>query len=261
MFNPTEIYTNIRNGNVEYFRNIFEKSKASGSDFIRYQRVIGTTLSMFHYAAYIGHANIVKLFVEIANFDIDFICDMSDQTALYIAVDFCNIDAARVLLEAGADPNKACGKNKKTIIYKAVSRGHKNMVELLLEYGADPNSQIEYWGNTPLYNVMYKYHDPRLSKYKADYIDIACILLRWGADPNKATFMGYTPINIKWLELEPKFLKFLIENGADPYIKNREGESCLEICEMRGIKLEEIDESYDITVRKLMTGITMDAWI
>lgn len=57
------------------------------------------------------------------------------MTALYSAVIYLNLEAARVLLEAGVSPDVG-DKADGTPIKHTVRERHNEMVELLLKYGA-----------------------------------------------------------------------------------------------------------------------------
>jgi ankyrin repeat protein len=73
--------------------------------------------------------------------------DQSELTALYLAVDGNFLDVVRVLLRAGADPNKPVflqgveWHTSRTAVLPfsiAVERGYTEMVKAMLDAGADP---------------------------------------------------------------------------------------------------------------------------
>ena len=72
-------------------------------------------------------------------------------TALHLAAYFGQEDAARLLVECGADPN-AVARHPTIVVtplHSAAAGAHAGIVQLLLEAGADPNaSQPD--GSTPL---------------------------------------------------------------------------------------------------------------
>ena len=49
-------------------------------------------------------------------------------------------DIAKILLEAGADPNKQQADGS-TALHNCVHRGNKEMIQLLLQYKANPRIQ------------------------------------------------------------------------------------------------------------------------
>jgi len=111
--------------------------------------------------------------------------DPDGWTALHVAGHFGQLEAARVLLEAGADP-VAKSKNhlKNHAIHTATAGRHPEVVRLLIEAGADPDA-AEADGATALYRA-------------AERGDVATaqILLAAGADPNLEDESGRGPFLI-----------------------------------------------------------------
>ncbi|KAJ0123531.1 Palmitoyltransferase akr1 [Diaporthe amygdali] len=64
------------------------------------------------------------------------------DTALIIAVTSYNIDAARLLLEVGADPNVK-GEYENTAYQYAHQQGNTEMLELLYQFGADSSDYMD----------------------------------------------------------------------------------------------------------------------
>src|SRR5688572_8341601 len=98
------------------------------------------------------------------------------------AVHMGHAEAARLLLDAGADVNADAGSGSGPPIYHAVRRGHAKVVELLVERGADLSVR-DVIGHTLLYEVACSTH-----------AEIADILLRAGADPNEMDGGGSPPL-------------------------------------------------------------------
>jgi ankyrin repeat protein len=72
------------------------------------------------------------------------------STPLYTAVVQGELEIVRMLLEAGADPNKeSAGHTDGTPLCAAASWGRTEVVRLLLWHGADPNL-IERTGEVPM---------------------------------------------------------------------------------------------------------------
>src|SRR6185436_9110406 len=70
---------------------------------------------------------------------------------LFAARDGC-LDAARLLVEAGADVNLA-DPNGITPLVMAITNGQPAVARLLLDRGADPR-RADWWGRTPLWSAV-----------------------------------------------------------------------------------------------------------
>lgn len=57
-------------------------------------------------------------------------------TCFHSALEDCNVEAAKLLIEIGADV-RACSNNNVTLLHRAAKNGHNEMVEVLLERGAE----------------------------------------------------------------------------------------------------------------------------
>ena len=88
-----------------------------------------------------------------------------------------NVDTARVLLEAGADPN-AFNSEFEPVLHRALSDvGSVAMVALLLKHGADPNLSASYTYNPP-FRVLFSNW---LGHWEDDVLVIIDLLLDAGA--------------------------------------------------------------------------------
>jgi ankyrin repeat protein len=176
-------------------------------------------------------------------------------TALMFAAQQGDVDSARILLDAKANPNDAIPKSGATPLTIASSIGKPDVVALLLDKGANPNA-VDANGFTSLHHAV------RDSDYgvdpasKATAVTIVKTLLAHGANPNarleldkdkiaaerKAQAGGAgartkrTSITITEIELEGatplalaaevnnlEAVKALVEGGADPLIATEQG--------------------------------------
>ena len=125
-----------------------------------------------------------------------------------------NYDIIIALLKAGANPNNITADGyQKTPLIDALKYFTPKKYELLLEYGADPNL------NEPLLHTI------RLNQTEA--IIASKLLLLYGADIDVVTWQGNGMLYSAALEFMPHVMLFLLEWGADPYIKNNYGEDAL----------------------------------
>ncbi|MCG8340757.1 MAG: ankyrin repeat domain-containing protein, partial [Cytophagales bacterium] len=90
---------------------------------------------------------------------VDLLLDKQDQdgnTPLNKAIEEGNIDKAKALLEAGANPSLANDSSpRKTPLHNAVEQGDPTLVEELLDQGANVNKKDEN-GRTPLHDAVLK---------------------------------------------------------------------------------------------------------
>jgi ankyrin repeat protein len=107
-------------------------------------------------------------------------------TALHLAAFFGQEDAAKLLLERGADVSLVArhATIHVTPLHSAAAGLHPEIVKLLLEHGADPNAAQD-GGFTPLHSAAQ--NDDRESVEA---------LLEAGADPSLANDEGKTPADL-----------------------------------------------------------------
>jgi ankyrin repeat protein len=102
------------------------------------------------------------------------------------------MDAARALLDGGADVNTVGAGDGTSPVLMAVINGQFDMAMFLIERGADPNIAAKGNGATPLWAAVNTQWQPRtrfpqpqeMERQKATYLDVMKALLDKGADPN-----------------------------------------------------------------------------
>lgn len=139
----------------------------------------------------------------------------SPQTALYGATGVNDYpQLARVLLEAGADPNDCESR------YHAAEHHHVRCLEVLAEFGCDFSGADKVWGNTPLYFLFGHAH---AAEAKAG--------IRWllehGANPNVASYRNgvretplHAAVNHDW---DVGAVELLLRHGADIEARRADG--------------------------------------
>jgi ankyrin repeat protein len=161
-------------------------------------------------AAYAGHCNIIKLLVQ-HKADINW-QDDDGMTALWLAIEFGELETVKCLLEQDANPNITTyrdyyrkfsnGLNMidvtlMTPLFMAITRDDKDgdvnfqIIKLLLEHNANVNQPVKKWYNgytfyiTPLYiAAQIAKNSGSLPKKRASLIMIVELLLKYGADIN-----------------------------------------------------------------------------
>ena len=166
---------------------------------------------------------------------------------LHFAARQGQIDAAKVLLDAGADINQRSVGDNATPLVVATINGHFDLAKVLLDKGADPNT-AQHNGVTPLYAALNcqwaakaLYPQPRAyEQQQASYLDLMKALLDKGAEPNvrltkKVWYsqydfdqsgvdeIGATPFWRAAYSADVDAMKLLIAHGADPNIPTSKG--------------------------------------
>jgi ankyrin repeat protein len=142
-----------------------------------------------------------------------------------------DVESARLLLKAGADPNDAQPDGVSALVLAAHS-GNGNVAAALLEHGADPNAFGS--GYTALHAAI----------LRSDVSLVKALLAR-GANPNTriakgtpmrrdttdwnlpATLIGSTPYLLAARFLEPELMSALVASGADPALTLPNGADAL----------------------------------
>ena len=173
------------------------------------------------------------------------------MTALSFAAREGRLEAARLLLDAGADVN-AREANGISPLVMALTNRHTAVAALLLSRGADPNA-ADWWGRTPLWSAVDMRNldlDSRTFENgveRAPVLELIEALIAKGADVNARVkefppqrrfmmplgslawvdFTGQTPFLRASLSADVPLMKLLLSKGADPNIPTLNGTTAL----------------------------------
>jgi ankyrin repeat protein len=167
--------------------------------------------------------------------------DGGELTPLVYAARAGSIDAARVLLEAGADVNQVSRYGWSPLLAATQNRNYQ-MGKFLIEHGADVNIANK-GGWTPLYlatdNRNLEGGDYPTRTPDMDHLAYLRLLLDAGADPNARMIESTetrTVFTNQWLDEEGataflrssqsgdvELMRLLLEHGADPHINTELG--------------------------------------
>jgi uncharacterized protein len=166
-------------------------------------------------------------------------------TPLVFAAREGGLDAAKVLLDAGADVNQTTEYGWTPLLVATNNRNYK-LGAYLLEHGANPNAANK-GGWTPLYlatdNRNIEGGDYPVPKPDMDHLEYITLLLNKGADPDvqvRENTLSRTIFTMQWF-FEPgatafvraaqssdtALMKLLLAHGADPKIATDFGDTAL----------------------------------
>ncbi|KAI4526746.1 hypothetical protein K525DRAFT_264872 [Schizophyllum commune Loenen D] len=166
----------------------------------RYMRDIITPLTA---AACLGLLDLTSVILD-AGADIDALDpnDPHPRTAVNLAVAYDKIEAAKMLLECGADVEKPVGHRAETVMHVAALQGKMDMVHLLVRHGVDRDARNGD-GATALHSAI-----------EGNNADIVAALLEAGYDANAVSHSGKHVLQ-KALDIRsPTIVQHLLNHGA-----------------------------------------------
>jgi len=174
-----------------------------------------------HYAAICGLHHVVKFLAIEHPEQIHSRCGDNGATPLYLASRQGHLEAARFLVECGADVT-AEDRDGWTALHVASLVGHLDLARLLTERGADVTARGE-GGSTPLH----------IASHAGD-LDLAQLLIEHGTDMTDQDDDGCTALHVASLEGHLDLAQLLIERGADVTAQSRVRATPLHVASSQG---------------------------
>ncbi len=169
--------------------------------------------AMIHAASYSGNLDLLRSLIA-GGADADIGPDRYGNTPLAAATYRCHTEAARILLDNGADPNPT-GENVQLPLETAIFRNCEETLELLLEKGAHADGIDEKIGG------------PIIAAALECRTNMVRTLIDHGADVNVRTDFGWPLLNAAAHSGEPGIITMLLDRGADPSATSDTGETPL----------------------------------
>lgn len=146
--------------------------------------------------------------------------DICERESIYIP----DINQVQKLIESGVNIEVECRRHERSPLVHACRSGNLEIVKLLLNAGADIEHKDKYEFNSLFWS---------LSSAKIKGFEIAKELIFKGANINSADSIGNTPLMFfATTSNHPDLVsRFLLENGADPEVKNFRGQNFYDVVE------------------------------
>lgn len=113
-----------------------------------------------------------------------------------------HLEIVRVLLKAGADPNRISAYGNSSALTDAIEKKHVEVVHELVAAGANVNTPVEDACNAIQYAII------------TDNTDLIRFLLKAGADVNALNWWGGNALHVAADHGSPKILALMIKAGA-----------------------------------------------
>merc|ERR1719245_1246919 len=138
-------------------------------------------------------------------------------TALHLAALNNHIEVAELLIVNGKCSLNLQNVNLQTALHLATERQHTQIVRLLVRTGANLNI-TDKDGDTPLHEAL-RHHTLSQLRQLQDMQDVGKLLMGLGAGPGSGDKKSSASIAC-----------FLVANGAELSIKNKKGQTPLDLC-------------------------------
>ncbi|CAB0037076.1 unnamed protein product [Trichogramma brassicae] len=213
---------------------------------------------MFQSRYYHPDKSVSKLFEIYDRYDVNY-RDVIGYTHFHVACLAGCADVVRKFLELGrVDPNELVPRSGDSPLYAALEHGYQDVAKLLLEAGADPNFVHCKHGATPLHIII----SMEKQKTSIDFLEMFFAICRakgHGVDIDALDAKGLAPLHYALISGHARATELLVDNGADPNSSGPRGstplhlaswsnrhhsvEALLEACEKRrrGVDVDAVD--------------------
>ena len=189
---------------------------------IHSERPSRPTSAPLHYAAYHGFHRVAEWLITTCSQGVNLSSSVLSMNPLHFSSGRGQSMVAEVLLTHYADAN-ACDRYNWTPLHFASRGGHSKVVRLLLEHGADVAPET-ISGETPLL----------LLSLGSENLEIAQVLLDYGADPNTRSEFGRNSLYMALQKGYQGLIQLLLKYGADPNVRDDAGRTLLHVSSREG---------------------------
>jgi ankyrin repeat protein len=158
----------------------------------------------------------------------------SGQTPLMLAASTGSLPIVEMLVKAGARVNDREKTRDQTPLMWAIGNGNAAVVEFLIKHKAevDVRAAVNDWGNQITSEPRAQYRPsggltPLLYATRFGCVECARLLLKAGADINRPTPDGVTPLMNAIDNLQYEMADFLLDQGANPHLTDWWGRNAL----------------------------------
>jgi len=182
-------------------KELFEAIRAGDSSRVAELVAADPSLEIFAAAIQGDTAQIENLLSD--NRSLMTVLSSDGWTPLHLAAFFGKLDAARLLLNKGAEVNaRSTNAMENMPLHAAAAGRHADLVQLLIDHGASANAR-QHGGWTPLHAAA-----------QTGDLEIARVLIAAGADVQSRADNNQTALDLALIKAQQAMVDYLEANGA-----------------------------------------------